>query len=76
MAPAVKPMVSSSGDRGGVRKSVAVLLILDWNSDDEEFWKALFRIPIMIRPGPTNTAIDTPGRAARLPVIATAKIIM
>ncbi|MNT42812.1 hypothetical protein D3C72_1792510 [compost metagenome] len=39
-APRVKPMVSSSGLSGGVRKSVAVPMILAWIRLDEALAKA------------------------------------
>ena len=63
--PRVKPSVSSSGLSGGVRKSVAVPMILAWIRLEDELAKALLRMAIMIRPGATNSAKGVPcsGRA-------------
>ena len=64
-APSVKPSVSSSGLSGGVRKSVAVPMILAWIRLDEALAKALFNMAIMIRPGATNRANGVPCSGGR-----------
>lgn len=75
-APAPKPIASSSGLSGGVRKSVAVPMILAWISEDEALAKALFSMAIMIRPGATNSEKLTPCTVGRAPCIATTNTIM
>ncbi len=75
-APMVKPIVSSSGDKGGMRKSDEVPRIFACIREEEELAKALFRIDIMIRPGPTKAAKGTPSIPGREPRMATTKIII
>ncbi len=75
-APAVKPTASSAGDKGGVRKSTAVPMSLACTREEEELAKALFRIDIMIRPGPTNCENATPCTSGLAPRMATTKIII
>ncbi|MNN21413.1 hypothetical protein D3C81_1347330 [compost metagenome] len=75
-APRVKPTVSSSGLSGGVRKSVAVPMILAWIRLDEALAKAFCRMAIMIRPGATNSANGVPCSGGRAPFSATTKTSM
>ena len=75
-APMENAAASSSGDRGGVRKSGAVPMIFAWISDDDELAKALVKIAIMIRPGATNWANGTPSTVGLALRIATTNTIM
>ena len=52
------------------------LLLLACSKDDDELAKALLRIDIMIRPGATNSANDTPMTVGRAWPMATTKTSM
>ena len=63
-APTI-PTISSPVDSGGIRKSMIVPWILPASSEKLELAKPFCIIPIMIRPGATNSAKSTPSTSAR-----------
>jgi len=65
IAPPINPTASSTDDNGGISTSVMEPLTLLVIMEDDEFAAALFKIPIIIRPGIKNRINSEPSAPTR-----------